>query len=150
MADYILNHVIVDGTRKQIDNLLVAHFRKLSGEELRHRPFTHYDFLWQDIIPMPEEVATSRDEDKIRNWQLYNWSCFGTGKEVTETNFGNRGTLNFRFPTLGAEPRPVYTELVKRFPRLKFNFASISMPNFCLFIGTGIDGKLLYVDDDYD
>lgn len=150
MADYILNHVIVEGTQNQIKHLLAAHFRELSEAEQLRGPFVQYEFLWQEIIPMPDNVANSDDDDEIRLWQSQNWSCISIGSNQTETNFGNGGSFNFRFPTAWAEPRPIYEKLVAEFPQLKFYFASVSMPNFCLFIGTGTNGKLTFVNDEYD
>lgn len=150
MTDYILNHVIVEGSPYQIKRLLAAHFRKLLGAEEMRRPFTSYEFIWYSVAPLPASVADLHTPAEVLNWQLKNWDYAFLPQNETESSFGQNGSFNFRFPTLGAEPRPVLEALVKKFPRLKFNFASISMPNFCVFMGVGNKGELTCVDDEYN
>ncbi|MGV2975039.1 hypothetical protein AB1P65_06265 [Roseibium alexandrii] len=149
MTDKILNHVIVEGTTLQIERLLAAHFRKLSAAEELHRPFTNHEFHWHSIVPLPVSVSELGDVAKVLNWQLENWEYAFLPQNETESSFGQNGSYNFRFPTIGAEPKPVLEALVKKFPGLKFNFASISMPNFCVFMGVGNNGRLTCVDDEY-
>lgn len=144
-----MNHVIVEGTSHQINRLLAVHFRKLSAAEELRRPFTKLEFLWHSIVPLPTSVAELDDAAKVLNWQLENWDYAFLPQNETESSFGQKGSFNFRFPTLGTEPRPVFEALVKKFTQLKFNFASVSMPNFCVFMGVGNNGQFACVDDEY-
>lgn len=145
-----MNHVIVEGTSHQIDHLLAAHFRKLSDAERLRRPFAEYEFLWHEIATLPTSVAEAGDISALQNWQLENWEYAFLPQNETESSFGQNGSYNFRFPTIGSEPRPLFEALVEKFPDLKFNFASISMPNFCVFMGVGNHGQLTCVDDEYN
>lgn len=150
MTDKILNHVIVEGSQHQINCLLAAHFRKLSATEELRRPFTKHEFHWHSKVPLPPSVSELGDVAEVLNWQLANWEYAFLPQNETESSFGQNGSYNFRFPTIGAAPRAVLEALVKNFPGLKFNFASISMPNFCVYMGVGENGQLTCVDDEYN
>ncbi|RYH51411.1 MAG: hypothetical protein EON54_15055 [Alcaligenaceae bacterium] len=125
MPDEVVNIVAVTGSQKEIQRLISQCFRpKRPSEE----GDIHFDF--ETLIPLgtPRSVSIRGEvhllDDRAEKWGT-KWNAFGS-YIVSQTT----RRFEFGFNTAWAAPEPVYRQLGREFPALKFNITAIEFGQF--------------------
>lgn len=123
MPNHVGNSIIVTGPDEEIVRLLSTCFHVPVPEEDGDEEGLQFDF--HAVIPVDdrsiEALMRCPDTNELRRqvwgtkWNAYDGAII----------FRRPGYLNFEFNTAWDFPEPVYRELGRMFPRLKFDIAAI-------------------------
>lgn len=144
MPDEVVNIVVVTGPRKEIDRLTSQCFRpKRPSEE----GDIHFDF--ETLIPLAPTTVTIRGQvhlldDRTAKWGT-KWNAYGS-YIVSQT----ARRFEFGFTTAWDYPAPVYRQLGREFPSLKFNITAIEFGLLRAFKGIIVGESVTFKAADFE
>ena len=129
MANHVKHTVTVTGPAEDVANFLERCF------STREDGSPSFDFA--SIIPIPKALDATQYTD-WNDWGVQNW---GTKWDSEETSFApgqpipGATQLTFFFETAWDPPLPVFVEMSRQFPALRFHV--LCSGEMCCFLGTG-------------
>ena len=138
MPNWCYSQLTVSGESKQLHKFL---------KEVERTPVEangHYEaskFAFNRIIPMPDELLYGESWYNWRNkmWRT-KWEC---AMDSETTNEWETGVVTFEYRTAWSLPLPIMQVVVKKYPKLLFNWTYFE--ESCEFWGdvTGVKGKFI-------